>query len=346
MPRRRKGAKFEQISQFERGRIVGHREAGLSYRAVAARVQRNSSTIMRVSKQWTDEGRTARKSGSGPRNVTSARDDRRLVRMAQTDRTASSRQLAAQLSNATGVSLCASSIRRRLLQRELRARIPLYRIPLTQNHRHLRLQWVNGHRSWRADWQQVVFSDESRFNLWHHDGRIRVRRYAGKRHIPECIIERYSGRTPGFMVWGAIAYHERSQLLRIEGNLNSTRYINEVLQPQAIPFLQGLPRAVFQQHNARPHVAKTVKSYLDSQQVQLLPWPAYSPDMPPIEHVWDIVGRRLSRDLRPIASTDEFWLRIQTIWNTLPQVDIQNLFNSMPRRVAALNAARGVHTKY
>ncbi|GFV53594.1 transposable element Tc1 transposase [Trichonephila clavipes] len=74
---------------------------------VAARVQRNSSTITRVSKQWTDEGRTAWKSESGPRNVTSARDDRRLVRMAQTGRTASSRQLAAQWSTATGVSLCA-----------------------------------------------------------------------------------------------------------------------------------------------------------------------------------------------------------------------------------------------
>ncbi|GFX05321.1 transposable element Tc1 transposase [Trichonephila clavipes] len=155
-------------------------------------MQRNSSTIMRVSKQWTDEGRTARKSVSGPRNVTSAREDRRL--------------------------------------RGLRARIPLYRIPLTQNHRRLRLHWANVHRSWRADWQQVVFSDKSRFNLWHHDGRIRVRLYAGERRIPECIIERHSGRTPGVMVWGAIAYHG-SQLLRIVGNLNSTRYINEVLQP-------------------------------------------------------------------------------------------------------------------
>ncbi|GFT06549.1 transposable element Tc1 transposase [Trichonephila clavipes] len=318
MPRRRKRAKFEQISEFERGRIVGLRVAELSYRAVAARVQRNSSTIMRVSKQWTDEGRTARKSGSGPRNVTSAHDGRRLVRMAQTDRTASSRQLVAQWSTATG-----------FLSRKTIAACG-----------------YNVHRSWRADWQQVVFSDESRFNLWHHDGRIRVRRYAGERHIPECIIERHSGRTPGIMIWGAIAYHGRSQLLRIVGNLNSTRYINEVLQPQAIPFLQGLPEAVFQQDNAHPHLAKTVKSYLDSQQVQLLPWPAYSPDMSPIEHVWDIVGRRLTRDIRPVASTDELWLRIQTIWNTLPQADIQNLFNSMPRRVAAFIATRGGHTKY
>ncbi|GFV40028.1 transposable element Tcb2 transposase [Trichonephila clavipes] len=254
---------------------------------------------MRVSKQWTDEGRTARKSVSGPRNVTSACEDRCLVRMAQTDHTAFSRQLAAQWSTATRVSLCASSIRRRLLQRRLRARIPLYRIPLTQKHRRLRLHWANVHRSWRADWQQVVFSDKSRFNLWHHDGRIRVRLYAGERRIPECIIERHSGRTPGVM-----------------------------------------------QDNARPHVAKTVKSYLDSQQVQLLHWPVYSPDMSPIEHEWDIVGRRIARDLRPVASTDELWLRIQTIWNTLPQTDIKNVFNSMPRRVAALIAARGGHTKY
>ncbi|GFU97879.1 uncharacterized protein TNCV_1103871 [Trichonephila clavipes] len=62
--------------------------------------------------------------------------------------------------------------------------------------------------------------------------------------------------------------------------------------------------------------------------------------MSPIEHEWDIVGRRIARDLRPVASTDELWLRIQTIWNTLPQTDIKNVFNSMPRRVAALIAAR------
>ncbi|GFV59073.1 transposable element Tc1 transposase [Trichonephila clavipes] len=125
---------------------------------------------MRVSKQWTDEGWTVRKSVSGPRNVTSACEDRRLVRLAQTERTAFSRQLAAQWSTAIRVSMRVSSILRRLLQRGLRARIPLYRIPLTQNHRRLRLHWANVHRSWRADWQQVIFSDKSRFNLWHHDG--------------------------------------------------------------------------------------------------------------------------------------------------------------------------------
>ncbi|KFM63297.1 Transposable element Tcb1 transposase, partial [Stegodyphus mimosarum] len=113
------------------------------------------------------------------------------------------------------------------------------------------------------------------------------------------------------MVWGAIAYHRRSQLLRIVGNLNSNRYIREVLQPEAVPFLQSLPGAVFQQDNARPHTARIVKSFFAAQQVQLLPWPACSPDMSPIEHVWDVIGRRLARDPRPVASADELWLYIK-----------------------------------
>ncbi|GFW30470.1 uncharacterized protein TNCV_454081 [Trichonephila clavipes] len=58
--------------------------------------------------------------------------------------------------------------------------------------------------------------------------------------------------------------------------------------------------------------------------------------MSPFEHVWDMVGRRLARDPRPAASKDELLLRIQAIRNSLPQLDIKNLFDSMPRRIAAL----------
>ncbi|GFX73155.1 transposable element Tcb1 transposase [Trichonephila clavipes] len=94
---------------------------------------------------------------------------------------------------------------------------------LTANHRRLRLQWAHEHRDWQADWHQVVFLDESRFNLWDHDSRIRVRRFAGERCFPECVIERHSGLTPGVRVWGAISYQGRSNLLRIESTLNSNR---------------------------------------------------------------------------------------------------------------------------
>ncbi|GFY14226.1 transposable element Tcb1 transposase [Trichonephila clavipes] len=80
--------------------------------------------------------------------------------------------------------------------------------------------------------------------------------------------------------------------------------------------------------------------------MQLLLWPAYSPDMSPIEHVWDLMGQRLARDRRSAASKDELLLRIKAIWNSLPRADIQNLIDFMSRRIAALIAARGGYTKY
>ncbi|GFT07007.1 transposable element Tc1 transposase [Trichonephila clavipes] len=147
------------------------------------------------------------------------------------------------------------------------------------------------------------------------------------------------------MIWGEISYHGRSNLLRIDGNLNSNRYGSEVLPPKAVQFLQGVPEAIFQQDNALPHNEKTVRDFCSSQHMQLLPWSAYSPNMLPIEHVWDLVSRRLARDSRPAASKDEILLRIQAIWNSLPQADIQNLFDSLPCRIAALIAARGSYTK-
>ncbi|GFX79754.1 transposable element Tc1 transposase [Trichonephila clavipes] len=103
------------------------------------------------------------------------------------------------------------------------------------------------------------------------------------------------------MVWDAISYHGRSNMLRIEGNLDSNRYIHEVQQPEVVPFLQGISGAIFQQDNARPHVAKTVRDFCSAQHMQLLPWSAYMPNMSLIEHVLDLVGWRLARDPRPAA---------------------------------------------
>ncbi|GFX99485.1 hypothetical protein TNCV_3039601 [Trichonephila clavipes] len=97
-----------------------------------------------------------------------------------------------------------------------------------------------------------------------HDGCIRVRCYAGVRCFPECVLKRYSDLTLGVMVWGAISYHGRSNLLRFEGNLISNRYISEVLQCEVVLFLQGISGAVFQQDNARLHVANTFQDFLSS----------------------------------------------------------------------------------
>ena len=118
-------------------------------------------------------------------------------------------------------------------------------------------------------------------------------------------------------LWSGVRFciMERSNFLLIDGNLNSNRYISEVLQPEVVPLLQRIPVANFQQDNARPHVAKSVQNFCSAQCIQLLPWLAYLLDMSPIEHVWNLVGPRLARDPRHEASKDELWLQIQAIWN-------------------------------
>ncbi|GFU71349.1 hypothetical protein TNCV_4280421 [Trichonephila clavipes] len=116
-------------------------------------------------------------------------------------------------------------------------------------------------------------------------------------------------------------------------------------RPKSFPSIKASPELSFS-NNARPHVSKTVRDFCSAQHMQLLSWPAYLPDMSPIEHVWDLVGWRLARDPRPAASKDELLLRIQAKWNSLPQADIQNMFDSMPRRIAALIVARGGYTTY
>ena len=74
-----------------------------------------------------------------------------------------------------------------------------------------------------------MFLDESRFNMSYNDGRIRVRRYAGERNLRARIFQRRRGSRSSVMVWDEIGYNMRSRLLRIEGNLDSNRYIREVL---------------------------------------------------------------------------------------------------------------------
>ncbi|GFX02023.1 transposable element Tcb2 transposase [Trichonephila clavipes] len=232
--------------------------------------------------------------------------------MAANDHTASSRQLPVSWSTATGVLVLASSIRCHLLHRGLLTTIPLYRIPFTANHQPLHLQWAHEHRTWQINWQQVVFSDESYFNLLNQEGRIRVKFYASERCLSKCIIERHSDRTPRVMVW-------------VRFNV-----------------IDNLSCYELRQDNSHPHVAKTVRDFGSAQHMQLLPWPAYSLDLSPIEQALDLVGRLLTRDPSPTASKDELWLPMQTISNYLPLADIPNLFESMSRRIATLIAAHGV----
>ncbi|GFW18855.1 transposable element Tcb1 transposase [Trichonephila clavipes] len=120
--------------------------------------------------------------------------------MAVTDRSVTSRTVAQHIESLTHHSVSARTIRRRLQQSGLSARRPLLGLPLTQNHRRLRRQWSDERRMWAAEWNEVVFTDESRICLQHHDGRIRVWRHRGERMLNSCVMHHHTGPVLGIMI--------------------------------------------------------------------------------------------------------------------------------------------------
>ncbi|GFV82539.1 transposable element Tcb1 transposase [Trichonephila clavipes] len=133
MSRRKQQSAFDQVSEFDRGRIVAYRDCGLSFREIGSRVGRNQTTVMRICDREMQEGTTDRRGRSHPPQCTT--------------------------------SLSARTIRRRLQQSGLSARRPLFGLPLTQNHRRLRRPWCDERRMWVAEWNKVVFTDKSRISL-------------------------------------------------------------------------------------------------------------------------------------------------------------------------------------
>ncbi|GFW77277.1 DDE_3 domain-containing protein [Trichonephila clavipes] len=80
--------------------------------------------------------------------------------------------------------------------------------------------------------------------------------------IPPPTVLRHTARIAGVMVWGVIAYDRRSTLIVIRGTLTGQRYVDDILRPHVGPFLNGLPGAIFQQDNARPHTARVAQDFL------------------------------------------------------------------------------------
>ena len=334
---------------FEKGRIIGMLEAGLSLSEVARRTQRGKATVHRWWQRYLVSGRCERVKGSGRPRKSTARDDRYLTLLARRERFWTGKRYRQQWFNACNVNCSVRTVYRRLLKSKLRSHKPLVRIPLSPQHRRLRVQWCRDHLGWNNEWQNIMFTDESRFVLDFNDGRVRIRRLPTERFLDCCLVEhdRFGGGS--LMIWGGISWNSRTDLVRINGTLTAQRYVNEILEPVVLPAIQQDNGITFQQDNARPHTARLTRTFLGNNNIDCLPWPARSPDLSPIEHLWDNLGRKVyDPELYPLppATLDELAARLHREWVRIPQTDIQDLLLSMGRRLTECIAKGGGHTRY
>ncbi|GFS92583.1 transposable element Tcb1 transposase [Trichonephila clavipes] len=98
--------------------------------------------------------------------------------------------------------------------------------------------------------------------------------------------------------------------------------------------------------NARPHVPRIVQRFFVNHQIDLLPWQVRSLDLSPIENMWSMFAQRLTQFTHPAATPDQLWQRVEAAWSAVPQEHIQSLFESMPRRVAAVISNNGGYSGY
>ncbi|GFX50858.1 transposable element Tcb2 transposase [Trichonephila clavipes] len=315
------------LDVFTRGRIIGKLEEGRSVTSVAAEFGIAHSIVSRLWRQFQTTGTAIRGFSSGRLRGTTPADDQYIVLQARRNRRQTEREIARHTKQVTGRQISRFTVARRLHGGGLFARRPVRCVPLTPAHRR---------------------RHESRFSLSSDSHRILIWRERGSRNHPSNIIERdrYGGRD--VLVWGGIMLGSRTDFHIFDaGSVNGTRYCNEILLPYVRLFrgAMGL-KFLFMDDNAPCHRTVAAEQLSESEDIERMDWPARSPDLNPIEHVWNFLGRRLAARTLPPVTVRELRLALQDEWAAMPQQLIDTLILNMSRRCETCLAVRGDHIPY
>lgn len=240
-----------------------------------------------------------------------------------------------------------TQIRSRLRQAGLHGRISRKRPFISPRNAKKRLLFAREYLNRPIDfWNHIIFSDESKFEVYSHRRRRYCWRKTGEAFQSSLVTPTVKHGGGSVLVWGCFGASGMGNLVVIDGIFTGERYVHllrEHLMASATKLnLQG--SFIFQQDNDPKHTSKVAKRFFEENNIQLLPWPPQSPDLNPIEHIWDHLDRNIPVHLR--NNKPKFKEALFRVWNSTDQQTITKLIHSMPQRLQAVVRARGYQTNY
>ena len=351
-----------RISDAIRHRVLCLRLDQFSYSEIEIKTGLSRSTIFGIIKKFKSTGNYTNATPQRKRIL-----DTRLLRRLQRELQKAPRAPLADITNSSRLNISRATIYRGIKKLGYNSRIARVKPYHTPESRRARLRWCKHRKRWNLmDWRNRVWSDEVVVQIGRN-GKVRVWRRKGTAYNPQNIIPNYSDSKLSVMFWAAITYNDRTPLIAIRrrgrhertstqdrGGLNSQQYISDILEAVLLPFWRSIHGWIadmeFMQDGSKVHRATRVLKWFRRRRIVLMPWPARSPDLNPIENCWQILKRRLTKrwhkaGRRPTTRA-ELIAQTQEEWNAIPLEAINNLVDSMPHRVKACIKNHGRSTKY
>ena len=339
-------AKKRELTPEERNMIVEMRSNNMTYRAIAEAIGIPHTTVQSVIKRYSDSGIVNSIPRKGRKPILSPRDLRKLRNIVTKNRRATLSEIREELQE----NVSNKTIGRMLIQLGYRSRKAVRKLFISKKNAQRRLLWCKLFRKWTLkDWKRVIWSDECSIQLWQASRDHRIRRTPLEKFHPDCVAPTVKHGGGSLMVWACFNWDGLGLIIVIEGSVKQEKYI-EILENHLLPFWKRIKRRVrspiFQDDGAPAHTARSVAIWKRSKEIRSFRWPAQSPDLNPIEHLWQILKTRIQqRNPRP-KNLNELKECIYEEWGQLDPNIMRSLVLSMSRRIRSVIFAKGYQTKY